>query len=151
MKSINTVNIIRINTMRKLLTYRYDLFRERDMINRLQCEPTRDQKRITLASLQKIIRDIDRPKYEAWTRKWNPRAAKQLLYKEGCITKLSEVNECYNKQSLQELLKKNSKLHIVKKNTCKSCKKLHRVGCCTNYNRRNCSSAMFVLNGYLSK
>jgi len=151
MKSIPSVNVIRINTMRKLLSRRCDLFKERAMIERIQSDPTYNQKKVTLAALQKIIRSDYRQQYESWSRKWSPRAAQRLRYKEGCIVKLSEVNEIFSKRSLHERLDKNPQLQIVRKNICKSCKKLHKVGCCNNYSTSNRSSAMFILNGYLSK
>ncbi len=151
MKSVQSSNTIRINTLRKLFTYKYDLFRERYMVDRVNNEATYDQKKVTLASLKKTIAAMNKRDYESWSRKWMPRMATRLRYREGSLVKLSEVNEIYDKPALKERMQKNDRFCIVKKNICKSCKKLHKTGCCSEYNRINYTTALFILNGYIAK
>ncbi len=150
MKSIRSTDVIRINTLRKILMRKCDSYNERDMISRIEYDDTYEKKKITLASLKKVISAMDRRKYELWARKWKPRTAKRLRYREGDLVLLAEVRKYYYNKELQERLERNTNLQIIRKSICKSCRNLFKVGCCDQYNKKNKSSAFYVLNGYLS-
>jgi len=110
-----------------------------------------NQRKSTVAAIKKIVYHHNRKGFEAWARKWKPSTANQLRYRAGTIVKLSDVLAIYDKKALSERMAKNPRLVIARKHICKSCKKLHYTGCCSEYSSSNRSSAMFILNGYLSK
>jgi hypothetical protein len=145
------IDDVKINTMRKLLRERCDKFNEELMVRKIPRIMTIRERQVGVAFLKKIVRRLNRQMYEAWYHKWNGRGDEPLKYRKDSLAKLKDVKAIYSKAELADMMKRHSTFKIVKRNICKSCKQLHHAGCCDEYSSTNRSSAMFIMNAYLSK
>ena len=69
----------------------------------------------------------------------------KLIFKEGGLVKLSDI-KAFIDVDAAKLLKMNSQFTVVKQNICKACLNLHKVGCCTKYQRTARTSRVYVNN-----
>ena len=140
-----------IATMRGLFYHRVPNYYEGFIISYLNSQLTYSQQRFGLCALSKIIKKEFPDEYDEWLTKWMPKKTikrkLKMVYKEGSLTKLSDLKAIYKGElTAEKLLKMNRGYTICKKHICKSCMGLYIIGCCDKYARKNNTTCQFVNN-----
>ena len=135
-----------IATMRHLLIERSDNNQERTLLNGFSKPMNYKQQRIGTCALTKVIKKEYPVQYEEWLRKWKNKEFTSIVYKQGSIAKLSDIKAIHTGMTAEKLLKLNSEFTISKRHICKSCLGLHKVKCCSKYQRTARSTCQFVNN-----
>ena len=141
----------RYSTIQCIMENRSDYYNEPDLLRDYESRMTYRQQRFGLCALSKLIIKEYPDEYEEWLKKWKPKKTikrkLKMVYKEGSLTKLSDLKAIYKGElTAERLLKMNRGYTICKKNICKSCMSLHIVGCCNDYDRKNHTMRQFVNN-----
>ena len=138
-------------TMRQLLMNRTDDFHDKYLVEYFTMHITYRQERFKLATLTKVVKNEYPDRYDRWMerlkiKKTIPKQEPKFEYKEGALTKLSDLKKQCKDINAEKLLNINDKYTIATKHVCKSCSNLHKKGCCDMYNRKNSSTCRFVIN-----
>lgn len=142
-------------TMGKLILERSDVYNEPSMLLIFDKAMNSRDKQFGIAKLKNHIRDRYPEEYNQWLMKWDTKRVQcirskqkldqpKFVSKSGSCLKLSEIKALDPQMSSQRLLKDGFTTRRL--NICKTCRNLHRTGCCKDYERKNRSSCMFVQN-----
>ena len=143
---LNASGASNIATIRKLLVERSDMYHELLLLRMYSLPMNYKQQRFGTCALTKIIKKGYPIQYEEWIRKWKNKQFTSIVYKQGSIAKLSDIKAIHTGMNAEKLLKLNSEFNISKRHICKSCLGLHKVKCCSKYQRTARSTCQFVNN-----
>ena len=138
-----------IAVVRKLMEERSDMYHERSFMRMYDLPMNSKQQRFGLCAFKKLIQEAYPNEYEEWIQTWDHKKVARkpkLIFKEGALMKLSDITNRYKTMTAEKLLKLNSAFNISRKHICKSCLDLHKVKCCSEYQRTARTTCQFVNN-----